>query len=384
MKIVVTIAALKPEHGGPARTLPALCRALTKLGVQVEIITLAEEGRTLDTSLSKDLKVRAVSTRADRYHPQSWRKAFKRDLRDALSGRNDVLLYDLGLWLPSNHYSVEIAARMGKPIVVSPRGMLSREALKVSKWKKRFAWHLYQRRDLKRASVLHATSVAEENDLRQYKFSQPIAVVPNGVDVPLLPTERSMNHRMRTALFLSRLHPIKGLSDLITAWGRLRPKGWRLVVAGPDEEGHRLGMERLAASLGIQQDLTFTGAVDDQAKWDLLHQSDLFILPSYSESFGMAIAEALAAGVPVITTRATPWKEMQKAECGWWVDTGAEALAPVLLSATTKTREELGEMGRRGRRLVQENYSWENMAKKILPVFEWLVGEGPKPSAIIF
>jgi len=143
--------------------------------------------------------------------------------------------------------------------------MLNREALKVSRWKKRVAWNLYQRRDLKRADILHATSESEAQDFRKRNLSQPIAIVPNGVDVPVgiqrpedsgsqganftaggrelfanRPREAGgsalvKTEKPRTLLFLSRLHPIKGLKDLVTAWASVRPKGWRVVIAGPNE-----------------------------------------------------------------------------------------------------------------------------------------------------
>lgn len=380
MKVVVTIAALNPEHGGPARTLPALCLALTQLGVEIEIITVGEHGRPVDAAVGQGLNVTTISTSAGRYHPRSWRRAFESAVLRALGGRADVVLYDLGLWLPSNHFASEVAAKTRIPRVVSPRGMLSREALSVSRWKKRVAWHLYQRRDLRRASVFHATSAAEAKDFRAVGLTQPIAVVPNGVDLPLASSGHTTDGEPRTALFLSRLHPIKGLRDLVTAWARVRPKGWQLVVAGPDENGHRVEIEKLATSLRVHEDLTFTGSVDNQKKWELLQQADFFVLPSYSESFGLVIAEALAAGVPVITTRATPWKEIETVACGWWIDTGVEALVPALLAAMGKTPEELHDMGQRGRNLVQNGYSWQNAAKMILPVFEWLIGRTNRPT----
>jgi glycosyltransferase involved in cell wall biosynthesis len=253
-----------------------------------------------------------------------------------------------------------------------------------SKWKKRIAWNLYQRRDLRSARVLHATSEKEAEEFRALKLPQPIAIVPNGVEIPIV-IQRSdnTNHKSRTVLFLSRLHPMKGLKDLIIAWARVRPKGWRAVIAGPNENNHQQEIESLAESLGVAPDFEFVGSVDDRQKWNLLSDAELFVLPSYSESFGMAIAEALIAGVPVITTRATPWRDIETHGCGWWVDTGADSIASALSAATACTPEELGAMGARGCGMVSKSYSWESAAKNLLSVFEWVLGRAEKPSCVV-
>jgi glycosyltransferase involved in cell wall biosynthesis len=412
MKIVVTIATIDPEHGGPARTVPALCKAFARSGADLELVTISEHRREIKASPDDGFITTVIPTDADRYHWRPWAKQFKEGLRKAVSVK-EAIIYDVGLWLPSNHFAAQIATQMQTPFVSSPRGMLSDEALRISKWKKKIAWSVYQGRDLKRANVLHATSEAEAHDFRKRKLSQPIAIVSNGVEVPVgiqraedsgsqganftaggrelfanRPREAGgsalvKTEEPRTLLFLSRLHPIKGLKDLVTAWARVRPQGWRAVIAGPNENNHQQEIESLAKSLDVRQDFEFVGAVDDEAKWKLLASADLFVLPSYSESFGMAIAEALAAGVPVITTRATPWSDIEKCRCGWWVDTGAGAIAEALSLATAATRQELREMGKGGRELISKNYSWDSAAKNMLSVFEWVLGKAERPASVV-
>ena len=187
----------------------------------------------------------------------------------------------------------------------------------------------------------------------------------------------------RTLLFLSRLHPIKGLKDLVQAWAHVRPNGWRVVVAGPNENGHQEDIETVAESLGVRSDFDFLGAVDDDTKWKLLSASDLFVLPSYSESFGLAIAEALAAEAPVITTRATPWRELETNQCGWWIDNNVDALTAALREATSLSDEQRRAMGKRGRELVENKYSWTRIATRMREVFEWMVGQRDKPACVI-
>jgi glycosyltransferase involved in cell wall biosynthesis len=383
MTIVVTIATLDSRQGGPARSVPALCRVLANFAADVELVTVAEHCREIKGSPDDNFVTTVIPANGDRYHSRSWARQFKEALRKGLRAKGGIL-YDVGLWLPSNHFAAQVAAETATPLVSSPRGMLNDQALRVSKWKKKIAWHLYQQRDLKRARVLHATSEKEAEEFRALNLRQPIAVVPNGVSIPAgIEKSHVTRHTSRTILFLSRLHPMKGLKDLVSAWAKVRPNNWQVVVAGPSEHDHQREVEALAESLGVRKDFNFVGGVDDQEKWKLFSEADLFVLPSYSESFGMAIAEALAAGVPVITTRATPWRDIETHQCGWWVDTGADSIARALASATACTHEELEAMGARGRELVSKNYSWEAAAKNLLSVFEWVLGRAEKPACVI-
>lgn len=232
--------------------------------------------------------------------------------------------------------------------------------------------------------------------------------------------------RERVALYLGRLHPLKGLELLLEAWGLLRPRsgcpssptgadGWRLVIVGADEQGTLDGLVQQAERLGLRvsgpspapdepasvdADVVFCEPVYGAAKAWLLAQTDLFVLPSRSENFGIVVAEALAAGVPVITTRATPWSELlrplrgrngecKKGErlsgcdgegeeevvppvdrCGWWVDVGVEPLAEALREAMALGDDERRQMGQNGRQLMMAKYRWQAVAERMVEVYE--------------
>lgn len=209
------------------------------------------------------------------------------------------IVHDAGLWLPVNHVTASSACGCRVPRVVSPRGMLEPWARGHRATKKNLAWRLYQRRDLEQAALLHATSGQEAEGLRRAGLRNPIAIVANGIDLPNLVGPRPPCSP-RQALFLSRIHPKKGLLDLVRAWATVRPIGWKMTVVGPDEVGHLAEVQDAVREAGVEADFEFLGAIADGAKWPIYYHSDLFVLPTYSENFGLVIGEALASGLPVI------------------------------------------------------------------------------------
>ena len=156
-----------------------------------------------------------------------------------------------------------------------------------------------------------------------------------------------------------------------------------MVVAGPSEEGHIEEVKQAVESAGFQDQFEFPGPVDDMLKWDFFRQADLFALPTFSENFGIVVAEALASEVPVITTKGTPWKDLDDHNCGWWVDIGVEPLVEALREAIGLSDVERHEMGKRGRDLVKKCYSWEKIAEDMLSVYRWVIDGGTPPDALL-
>ena len=378
MRVALTVASLASEHGGPSRTVPALAKALWDHGVSAEIIV---PSRSPQQSPSRG------STSNTNEHIYSLVELSSRGLAKSL--RNHFvdceiqIVHDNGVWLPANHASARASKAAACPLVLSPRGMLEPWSLQHHSWKKRVAWRLYQRRDVARASVIHATSMMEADNLRSLGIRQPIAIIPNGVDIPDHGTpDHQPDRTERTVLFLSRLHPKKGLLNLVSAWKQVSPTGWRAVVAGPDENDHQAQIQQAVRAAGLERSFSFVGPVDGGAKSRLYRHADLFVLPTFSENFGVVIAEALAHGLPVITTRGTPWKEMETEQCGWWIDIGVEPLANALQIAMSLSDAEREAMGSRGRRWVSRCFSWSGVALEMRAVYEWILTGGAPPAPI--
>jgi glycosyltransferase involved in cell wall biosynthesis len=377
MAAVHTIARIALADGGPTRTAAALCRALAVEGARVELVTGEVEG----IEIGVPAHVSGGAHRWGRFQPHAAR--FGTLLHERLKATGAGVLHDHGLWLVSNHAAARVSAEARVPRIVSPRGMLSEWSLAHRGWRKRIAWWVYQRRDLESAAALHATSELEAEEIRAAGVRAPIVVVPNGVDLPQLAGSRRIEDgRTRRFLFLSRIHPKKGLESLIEAWALARPAGWELVIAGPDERGYRAAIERRAHALGPEAAIRFLGPVPDAEKWDLYGTADVFVLPTSSENFGVVVAEALACGVPVITTRAAPWSALPEHRCGWWTELGAEPLAAAIREAAGIGDDERRAMGARGRRLVEERFGWPAIARRMLAVYRWLAGDADAPEGV--
>ncbi|MGH7972504.1 MAG: glycosyltransferase, partial [Limisphaerales bacterium] len=328
---MAVIGGLAKAYGGPSYSAAALSRALHAF--QVERVLVPGFSKPLsgeDLAEHPEARVERIGTFTLGRAGVGWSPFFKSRLNALCRERAVRLLHLHGIWLSAGHDAASVARRTGIPLIVTPHVMLRGWAMKQKRLKKRLAWWLYQARDLQSARVLHATAEEEAKEIRKIGLQNPIAIVPHGVEVPPRVREARNETHPRTVVFMSRIHPQKGLPQLVRAWSRLKTAGWRVVIAGPDEGGHQREVESLISSCGLRGSFSFIGRVGGDAKWNLLHSSDLFVLPSFGENFGLVIPEALACGLPVVTTTGTPWQELVKRHCGWWIDTGAEPLAAAL------------------------------------------------------
>jgi glycosyltransferase involved in cell wall biosynthesis len=377
--VVHTVASIAARSGGPSHSVPLLCDALVRTGMRVSLVSFSGRGQgVVKPNLAE---VALVMQREVGGKPILAANRFKDVLVRTIRETEASLVHDHGIWLPSNHATASTCKKLSVPRIVSPHGMLDSWALAYKRFKKRLAWSLYQRSDLESAAAFHVTSEIEAISVRRLGFHQPIAVIPNGIALSDIQVFlKIVSPKRRQVLFLSRLHPVKGLANLISAWATLQPVDWKLVIAGPDEENHREEIQRLINEKGISGSIELVGEADQVEKWRLLEASQVLVLPSHSESFGLVVAEALAMGVPVITTIATPWSELESHGCGWWIEIGVEPLAEALRQAFATDENVLREMGERGAQLIAKKYSLAETGKKMFQFYNWLTSGGTAPS----
>jgi glycosyltransferase involved in cell wall biosynthesis len=287
------------------------------------------------------------------------------------------------MWLLPNVYPAAVSRSPRAALVYSPHGCLSPVALKVSRWKKLAFWKLFQERGFAQASLIHATSEAELEDVRAFGITKPVVLLPNGVDIPDAMPEHSP--RSQTVLYLGRLHPIKGIDVLLHSWKRLKEDGfsdWTLRIVGPDGvPGYRRTLELQVRDHAIP-DVVFRDAAFGSSKWTEYGTASVFVLPSRSENFGMTVAESLAAGTPVITTDRTPWSELPRVGCGWQVPLRVDSLGDALHSALAINDAERELMGARGKAWVLKAFSWQSIAADMASAYEWARFGGCPPPTV--
>ena len=320
-------------------------------------------------------------SRFDHLGGVSMRKA----LESQLCPGNPIVIQSHGLWSPTNHWACQLAHSRGVVLLVQTHGMLGAVPLSKKGLKKRIALRMYQRRDIERAKVIVATSEGEYEQIRRADFRQPVAILPIGVwptaSNSLLGSEKPGEDSIRTLLYLSRVTTQKGLPELIEAWADLSPRSWRLRIAGPDENGYLREVKALVSRLDVGASVEYSGEVHGDRKDEVYRSADLFVLPSEHENFGVVVLEALQYGLPVITTRATPWHDLETSGCGWCVDVGMEPLRGALQAAMALSDAERNAMGARARRFAAR-FDWVSIAAQTAEVYHWALGQAPRPECV--
>jgi glycosyltransferase involved in cell wall biosynthesis len=379
MRIIQVLPTLEEEASGPSYSVPRLAEALAELGHDVSLMTAGGQAVTPGGRLDFQRYPRDFGN-----VPILRVLELSHGLYGALrrQGTQVQIIHANGLWTAPTLYPAWAARRSAAALVCSPRGTLSPVALARSAYRKRLFWLFTQRKAVAKASLIHATSEQEYRDIRAFGLRQPVVVIPNGIDVPETPARRRRGGRRRL-LYLGRLHPIKGLETLLQAWAQVAAEfeDWELRLVGPGEESYIARLARLAADLRLPR-VAFAGPSYGAEKTGEYQSAELYVLPSLSENFGMSVAEALAHGLPVITTHGAPWSGVEARDCGWWVAGTTEAIGGALREALGKSSPALAQMGARGRDWMLANYSWQSVAQSMEQAYDWLLHGGEPPDTM--
>ena len=278
-------------------------------------------------------------------------------------------------WLPQCAWLQLWAQKLGYKVVLTPHGMLEPWIIKRHYWSKKIpALFFYQYDAVRKADIIHATANSERNNLLKLGYNKNVHVIVNGIDVDNIVMKQTWN-RKKKILFLSRIHVKKGIAFLIKAVAVLKEQlqDYTVNIVGEGDSNYVEELKALTVSLGVDNIVCFLGAIYEDEKWDMFRESDLFILPTYSENFGIVVVEALACGTPVLTTKGTPWKDLETYKCGWWVEVGTESIVESIQKFLTLSIEELKVMGNNGRKLVENSYSSSIMATDMMQMYRELM-----------
>jgi glycosyltransferase involved in cell wall biosynthesis len=384
MRASQVIAGLDKKDGGPFYTLPYLWRELSTLKVKIEVHTTLEENHGLEKGSV------SLSPFRIRSYPRSFPSAFKysRQFKEGFSeslSQTD-LCHNYGVWLYPNWTAGTVARQMNKPLIITPLGHLEPWSLKHHGLQKKIVRWLLEKDNWNYCSAWIAKSDFEAEHLRQLGLRGEIVVIPNGLNVqewsePVSPQSfyQAYPHLedFQLLVFLSRIDPKKGIQELLEVWRKLCDyhRDWHLVICGDHQSPYGKSLLAWVEAQGIKSRITFTGMLEGDSKRALLAAGDLFVLPSQNENFGQAILEALAAGLPVITTRECPWPGIEKHGCGFWIDAHVGHLDSSLRQALGLPEAKRIEMGKRGKAWVLKEFDWKLVAEKHRELYSKILGK---------
>jgi glycosyltransferase involved in cell wall biosynthesis len=424
MKITHVSASLTRNAGGIFEIELALAQHLQRLGVENAGVGIHDEWWDQDGPRWQPLRAEVFPARG----PKAF--GYCPALAKFLEESNCDLAHLHSMWM---YPSVAVSRWSGggkRPYVVTPNGMLEPWALRNAAWKKKIAAVLYERGMLTGAACLHANTEKELNDIRAFGLRNPVAIIPNGIELPEEGVEgRKVEGRRsgerKILLFLGRLHPKKGLVSALRAWSAARHNDWQLVIAGWDQGGHEAELKQLCDELSLAYgsretgiggqesgvgeresgggkreaptssplptshlalstaSVQFVGPMFGEKKNALLRQASAFILPSFSEGLPMSVLEAWAYRLPVLMTDHCNIPAGFEARAAIRIDTEPSSIAAGIRELFELSDSDQHAIGDRGRQLVEDRFTWQHVAAELKEVYAWILGGGEIPGCVV-
>lgn len=361
MKIIHYIPSIDRNTGGTATYIRLLAKELGKL-CELHVLTHNSE----NPLPMENCKVHYVP----RYNPFSY--GWKVLMSTFFERIQPNMIHVNCCWIPDCAAIQRLAKKKGYKVVLTPHGMLEPWIVRRHYWTRKLpALIVYQKAAIQMANYLLATADSERENLLKLGYNPNVKVVKLGIDVDGILLKKSWA-KTKQILFLSRVHVKKGITFLIEAASILREQleGYKILIAGEGDVDYVALLKLQIADKGLQDIVHLIGGVYGEKKWELFQTSDFFVLPTYSENFGLAIAESLASGTPVITTVGAPWCDLNDSNSGAWIEIGTKSLVDTFQKFLALSDEELEVMGRNGRRLIETKYSAKTMAEEMLKVYK--------------
>jgi len=379
------------SYGGPAKSVPFLIKYLNKLEINNKIISIKLKDNEIN-DICEQNSIQIITTEYNGFKFLKYSNKLYHNIVNEITDK--TILHTQSLWNYPPYCAFQISKEYKVPLIMSIRGNLYDWNLNKSKWKKDLSLKLFQMKMFKEASCLHATEINELKAIRKLGIKTPVALISNAIEIEEfenLSTKEEAKKNLnldkdkRYILFMSRIYSKKGLEYLVNSFIHIEHNfpEWEILIAGPiyDKPYFEKINQNIKKSK-INNKVHYFGMVNGKKRLDLFASSDLFILPAHTENFGMVIGEAMACGLPVITTKGTPWEILNKKNAGWWIELEDESITNALEEAMLKTKVQLNKMGLNGYKIIKEDFTWNRVASQMKELYSWLLNKRKKPDFV--
>ena len=374
MKVLYT-GTLDVNAGGPAFSTYNTMRGLNAIGVDTHVLMyeMEKNGKLIGNDVPIHFAKKPIE------HIFSYSPFYKKEIKAC----GDFDIYQAqGVWLYNTYALVDVAQKLCKPYVITPRGMLYPQDIAKSKpWFKKMSLKMRLLNDLNNAACVHVTCEDERMHCRNLGVTAPIAIIPNPVEIKDYPCKKE--DKVRRIGYIGRLSPRKNVEGLIRAFADFGEKAEdaELLIIGGGDEAYESFLKHEVERLHLSN-VVFAGFLNGEEKDKALASCSVIAMPSEFENLGNVILEGLVRRIPCIATTGSPWKELNERECGWWVEYSQEAITAAVEMALEVSEEQLARMGNNGRRLMEERYSVEAVAECFERLYMWILGKAKKPEFI--
>jgi glycosyltransferase involved in cell wall biosynthesis len=390
MKLLILGGSNSRNSGGVFNTARMMgLRLYERSNIKVEYLMFDDEYSAEDKKQYAPLPVHSYTVKGPK------KLGFSTDLYGQMKNIKPDIVHTQSLWMYLSCINKKYHRETGTPYIISPHGMLDRWQLRQSFWKdlkKNIVLGLYEKQHLEKAACLHALCQEEHDAIRSLDLKNPIAIIPNGIDLPA-DKSKTANEVMKNnassvrkkLLFLGRIHPKKGLDNLLEAWAISNPAqhDWQLIIAGETkDEAYLQSLLNKARRLQIMNTISFTGGLFGADKHNCFRDSDAFILPSFSEGLPMSVLEAWSYRLPVLITPACNLPEGYEKNAALRIETSPENIADGIRKLISMTDHEKKQMGKQGFEMVREKFSWSQVAGSMTHLYDWVLGKKEKPDFV--
>lgn len=386
MRILHTIEGFDAQLGGISSCTYELLSSFNRDSITVDLLTPMSKGQNNTILGTGEPWIKTFSN--DCISPIQYTAIGKRILK----GLNYDIYHINGLWKYINHISCQIAREKGVPYVISPHGMLYPEALKRSSWKKYIVRKLWFNKDVKNAACIHATCIKEMDNIRDFGYTGPIAIIANPINIPEY-TDALYNEKINRLLsidsnkvlnlgFLGRIHPIKKIENIIYGASKVKNVSFEIHIIGSGLPEYEEFLKSEIKRLGLSDKTYFHGFVNGYDKFSTLSNLSVLFLPSEMENFGMIVPESLSVGTPVVASTGTPWQSLVKEQCGWWNACTPDDIAEAILKLSSIKPQDLTNMAFSGRNFVLREFEASKISSKMHMLYKYLLGHCEKPDFI--